>query len=319
MFTDIRAAFAAVRKALTERGGDSPLSRYTICHGSVFAQSASMTAVAPCDFLDGLAFSVGAKNMDDALAKLKGDISAAFADGMLELKAGRSRVCILTTVPDHDGIRADDIKLGRAPKDLVEVLKRLSVFGDKTAQPPWMASVIMSPKYTCVASTGGRVLAVSAVALGNGMLPLSAAEFLVSRGQPKGWKAMDDVTYVSWEDGSWARLSMVTGAFPSALESLVAKSDTKPKWKVTEEWRAALKNVAALSDSFIRISAKEISGTRGPLSVEEGIKTSIKGPARFDADLLQAVAAEASTIDFDAELVTWRGEHLRGLMVRMLG
>lgn len=321
MFSDVRAAFGAIRKALTERGGDSPLSRYTVRDGSVFAQSTGMTAVSPCDFFPDCEFAVAAKEVDDALDRLVGDVAATVDRDVLTLRAGRSRVTIRVGPPDHHGVSAEGIKLRRPPRELVDVIRLLVPFGDAKAQMPWMASLIMRPTYTAVCGDG-KIIAASPVSIGDGLMPLSAAEFMAARGQPRGWGVVGDAIYATWEDGSWARLSLIAGAVPTILDGLIEGARTAETPDVVDDaWRESIARVASLSDGTLELEGDTIRGTRGPMEVGETVAAAAgSDPIRFAAKYLTAAANGATSFSFgSAPKVWWRGEKLFGVVTTQLG
>lgn len=156
------------------------------------------------------------------------------------------------------------------------------------------------------------------------MIPRWVAEFIAYRMEGLEWWAYNversQLTF-GWEDGSWARTSMIVDKFPP-VEAIFERMYHEPTMDITPEWRAALLRVGKITgDPVLRLRVDGVYGASGEaVLVEDDACTPCPEGAQetiWDIRYLEPVLEQAERWDPTTypQPAPWKGVMAEGIIM----
>lgn len=287
--------------------------------GTPFPMDGIGTVLVPCEpFLKVLA------------NRPPGDFSWEMDQERLTLKRGRFRGKVKLLPPDLWQYPPLDTTGQELPERLVEGLQALLPFVSENATKPWATCILAKGDYLyasnniVVARVNVGPAAFEAFGDEGLMIPRWVAEFIAHRVEGLEWWAFNaergQLTF-GWEDGSWARTSMIVDKFPP-VETVLEKMYREPTVEITPEWRTALLRVGKITgDPVLRLREDGVYGAGGEAvlvedeastPVPEGLKETIWDIRYLEPVLDQALRWEPTTYPQPAP---WKGSVAEGVIM----
>ena len=318
----MKSALSAIKSVRASKSLGIFADFYTLKDSLIYASDGRMSCAARCPAVAGLDCLVPGDEFERLVARLDGDIAITRGDSSITLSAGRMRGTIKTRPTSDMAMVVPEHPWQPPPEGLVPAMRRAR---------PFVAEVSSQSFRTCLALSQGRIYGIQDNNVGiieaacpglapptDLLLPYWAADFVIwAEGTLMGVVLQENYCAFQW-DGLWLRSSLVAGALPASVGTLLARvSDAQPL-AITPTWRAAYAAVAGLSDEAVTIEAGRILGGGGHSEVvHETDALDLAQPVKFTPRYLTPVidAATAWNPGLYPAPVQFVGEGCKGLVM----
>jgi hypothetical protein len=255
----MRDALKWVKGAIAARDLDPSRTFYKMDNSEIKATNGRLIAGHPCD--TGCDFLVPGEEFEKVLDRLPGDITIKPLENAVRFRSGHFSGTINTLPLDRWSYPdVSDTTWKPIPAGLVDLLRDLRPFVSDNQTQPWS---------TCVALENGWGYATNNVALAGkeckgidmmALLPAWAVDFVLSHATGlKSWAWSSNYVAFQWENEAWMRSNLVIGQFPEAAAAMIRKvRETECSTKITDEFRQAFVEVAAMAEDTILLYADRI-------------------------------------------------------------
>jgi hypothetical protein len=241
-----------LKRAVT-KGGDAPvMGCYFVHDGQIYARNMAIQAGAPFPALFTEDFNVPAAAVDAALGRIKGDVEITYNGGAATLRSARLKVEIACIPDEPPALPAFPTEWQDVPEGLLPALKVALLF--VAEDTGWNAGIrLMGDRVTAINNKSGVDITVLGMDVPECVITPECASFILAQKLPPMQYSGGDTSIIfKWADGSWLRAQYLTGAFPSTVD-LILNAVGECLVELTEDWKAAYRDVAALSDGMIAI------------------------------------------------------------------
>lgn len=310
----------SLKSAISFLRGVSDATRdfYAFEDGWAYARGRSMVAAHPVPHMRGK-FGASASDLDRAVARMGTEPRIEAGDGTLVLRCGRLRSAIdlvdADAPPDVPGGAGTPL-----PDGLLAAVARVLPFA--SAEGTWQRSIDLRSGAVRAANPSSLVrVEVPALEMASpAAVTEDVASFLVSREGAVGWlpEPPSAVSFF-WPSGAWMRCRLSAVEWPSSLvDPILARADGDAPVAVTDEWREAFADVAALGDGHVDVGPDGIVGRTAHAEHAAEFATGAARRTRWrTASLAEVIKiADAWGPDSDGP-APFRGEGTRGVVAAM--
>lgn len=311
----MKTAIAKVTGAVANKHINATFTHYLMKDKRVYASDGRVTASAPIP--QDLECAISAADLDAALARME-DPTFVLDGGTLIVKEGRKRASIKTLAIDaFTHVVPDQAETNPVPESFFTTLKKVRPFISDNASRPWALCAYVHEDH--IYATNNVVL-VRAPIEGHleGLLPSWAIDFVIERDErPTSVFGNDNYIAFFWADGSWLRAQLVNDQFPGAAIEMLATADMPRGEQLSEEWKEAVRYVAGLSESEIRIGPEQMKGAKNVLDAIVDIETPVREETSWHPQFLLPVLDVATHWDLDTwpRPSPWFGPGIEGIIV----
>lgn len=247
---------------------------YVFHNGQIYARNQMLCAGAPAPLgMDD--FNIEADVLNKTLGRMASEPDCVFEDDMLKVRSGRLKARISATRDAPFSI-SDQPKDGwfPAPAGFADALKAAAPFiGDLG----WTKGIrVAKDTVTAISAPNGIKIKVPGLNLTRALLlDPEAADFLADRAPLGELTSTDSALWARWPDGKWAQLQVLSAEMPDRVDSLFQEPPKTPAVPITEEWREAFDDAAALSDGQVELRAKGFASGKGAGQVDVEFNTGL--------------------------------------------
>lgn len=268
---------------------------YIIRNGSIYSRNMSIQAGVAME--SAIEFNVPAPALDAALSRMKEIDSLTVDDGVVTIKAGRLKSAIRLN-PDEPHMLPDmPTEWRRTPPQFAAAL---AAAREHIGTDGWQICVrMMENRITAFRSASGIDIAVPGLEmLSPALLIPDVVDFLVAQGGSDEYAEQDSAMCFRWEDGRWMRAQLYASAMPEAnLVKIFDNAGTEIPVEITNEFREAYADAAAMTDSVVMMTPKGFMGRTGDVANNQ-VEYKIKGLPKdhqsyWDKRILDPVIARA--------------------------
>lgn len=260
-----------LRPALT-RNDPGPFGCYHVKDGWMYAQNRALQAAAPTAMTE--AFSVPGEELETALDRMSDDLKIVLKDEILKITSGRLRAAIPITRAEPPPLYNADLTWRTAPPELATILKTALPFVLDTRRG-WISCIrLMDNAATTINNKCGISIKFPAWQSPPSMLTKAVAEFLVAN-PPDYYSPVAGALCFKWADGRFLQSQLDVQQMPGAVDNVFANAGTETPTPITEEWRAAYADAAAMTESLVEIHPAFLRIKRGSSTVEIDIETQV--------------------------------------------
>lgn len=210
----------------------------------------------------GAKFNVPAIELEAALARMPEVKSLAFDGEALQINGGRVRATIQCVIDDPPNFPPLPDKWIPCPERFAGALKLALPF---TGEQGWTAGIqISNGVITAIKNTGGiRIIMPSLEMAEPALITKDCAEFIAAQGSPSDYANQQSALFFRWADGRWLRAQLLNAKMPESVESIFDKAGVNAPCEITDEWRAAYEDVAALSEGRVQFDNQGWRSAKG--------------------------------------------------------
>lgn len=313
-------AFQFVRPACDFAGVIAADAALTVSGGRMFARNSQLSVCQPVEIDD---FAVASSDIDLILRHV-GECTISVKETQIIVKSKGMRETKVKRVPPQAIPAKPDIATQPVEniEDLLSAIDDVFPFTVGDPSKPWSKGARFD-KNTLTATNAIMLCQaelISAWGLEGCTLSRSALAYIRLRASALKRVGVDSgVVLMEFDDGGWARASVINPGMPDSAVTLINKAVPASAWAdlklVTDEYKAAFLSAFALTEDKLTVYRDHILGER--IGVEDRcyVKTDLgEGveSAMFKAQDLTAVISVASRIGFDhypnpTPFVTQRG------------
>jgi hypothetical protein len=277
-----------LKRAVTKDGKNTPvMGCYFVHDGVIYARNMALQAGAPFPALITEDFNVPASMLDSALDRIKSDVDLTYSAGVATVSSTRLKVAIECISDDPPALPVFPDEWQTVPPDMMAALKVALLFVSE--DPGWNAGIrLMGDRVTAINNRSGVDMVVPGMSVPECILPPDCVVFILAQKLPPVQYLGSDTSIIfKWANGAWLQAQYLTGAFPTTVDRILAIDNPEYPVEIADDWKAAYKDIAALSDGRVMIQsdqmAAETQGSKAEYKVEtqipEGLKTywSVKG------------------------------------------
>ena len=256
-------------KDVAERGAASGTNNcYIVKDGNIYARNQSLQAGIP--WPSKVSFTLNADAVDAALSRMKGDVKIKIERDAVIFKCGRLTTTI-DRIHETPPVMPEIPRKGwkKSPPGLAAALKLAKPFlGDRS----WQQAVrLYEDRVTAFSGHGGVDITVPGLGhVDMVMLTEKTINFIIAQGDPDEW-VVDDLKcwIVRWDDGRWVRSQQLIEQMDERqIAGLFERAGTEAPVKLTDEWRGAVEDAEALSDTVVQVSAKGLRGKKANITTD---------------------------------------------------
>ena len=303
----------AVRRSLP---GGAP-STYVFHEGMMYAQNAALLAAFPMPHILG-DFALAADDLEHALSRMPTEPEIGAGDGTLILKAGRlrSQITLLACEPPHTDVEGVNAWTA-PPAGLLTALKSIKPFiaEDGTWQ-------------RCARLEAGRILAISnRAAMEITLEGLDAPGIALTDDCIAYLGSLDEdparvclgtgAAWFAWDNGAWARCQLSALEWPNVFDRIVDGAGTEAPVELSQEWRDAFADIAALGDGTLSVRPGGLHGRTEHAEHDVEFMTMAERETRWSLATLKPMFGSGATHwNPDAKgPAAFRGPGLRGVVM----
>ena len=295
---------------------------YSFHDGRCWVRSERAFASYPVAHILGT-FALAAPDLEKAMGRMDSEPIVEPGDGTMVLRAGRLRSSIDLLAaegpaPSDEGGWDD---LVTAPTKLLEALARALPF--VSAEGTWQRSVLLATGSLAALSnhSAARVLYPELELPDPIAIPSESADYLIGLGaEPTRWLIDPNSVRFEWPSGARVRCQLFAEGWPGVADRVLGMADAEgaePPVAVTDEWREAYDDAAALGSGELVVSPKDIvsRSDHGEHRIE--FPTGVSRETKWSLSSLKAVLAVATRWDPDGEgPARFVGDAIRGIVAR---
>jgi hypothetical protein len=310
-----------LKRAVT-KGSDATvpvMGCYFVHDGMIYARNMAIQAGAPFPALFTEDFNVPAAMVDTALGRIKGDVEITYNGGAATLRSARLKVEIACISDEPPALPAFPTEWQDVPAGLLPALKVALLF--VAEDTGWNAGIrLMGDRVTAINNKSGVDLTVPGMDIQECVIiPECATFILAQKAAPTQYSGGDTSIIFKWADGSWLRAQYLTGAFPATVDRILAASTDECPAAITDEWKDAYRDVAALSDGMLEILGDrmiaEAQGSKAECMVETTLPAGMR--TRWFSKGLDPVVAVAThwAPECWPKPASFKGPNLHGIVI----
>ncbi len=308
----------AFLKGAIERGPVAGIMGcYFVREGMMYAHNEYVQAGVPFNSQDESDFIVPATELEFTVGRMKGDPQVSIVGEDVVIKSGRLRSTISMVNGEPPVMAGLDGEWLEVPAGFCEALKKAVKFvGDQG----WTNAVrLLDNRITAINNRCGIDIEMPGLEVGTAkMLAVRSVEFLCSADEPVAYIASDNNMMFQWADGRWARFNLLATQFTEQVEVLMEAARGEVPVAITDDWRAAFEDVAALSDGDIVLHAGGLEAKKGAAKVLVEIDSpEFERRTRWTCKVLEPMLAVAThwAPNMHPKAAPFAAEGLRGLVM----
>jgi hypothetical protein len=308
--------------------GGAP-SIYIFDEGVMYAQGPSVLAAYPVPHMLGT-FAMGADDIERALGRMSSEPTVAAGDGTIILKSGRLRSTV-DLLPCEPPEILNHEEGDPPPSALIDALRTALPF--IPTEGTWNRSVMIDGSRIVALSNRASIEVVFDTLADCQQVTLSddcAAYLCGLKDAPASWQHTNNAVIFSWADGIWARCQKTALPWPapydspSFFDSFTDEAERKKRgWDalsnpvpITDEFRAAFEDVAALGDGTVTLTPDGMIGRSAHAEHAADLLTGALTKTIWDIKALKPVMAIAKEWHPDADGPAYfTGPSCRGVVV----
>lgn len=254
------------------------MNYYRVADGQIKATDGRITAAHPWPY-NGEFLAPG-DELEKILTRCAEDPTITIASPKeIRIRSGRFHGTIQTlplTEWDYPGV--DEAQWKPLPTQLMEVLHLLRPFISDNAVQGWAMSVALENGWAYATNNvsigGAKCKGLNGV---NALLPVWALDFVLPRTDGlTHWAWTDNYVAFKWNTNAWMRSQLVVGQFPEKASQLAqAAFQEEPTQVITEEFRAAFRQIAELAADTVSVYADRIESKFGKAIVVDGAESEV--------------------------------------------
>lgn len=310
----MKSTIEFLKRAVDRSGG--PRGCYIFRGGHAYAQNGAFQAGAPLD-LGGLDACVHAADLEAALGRMDGEPRIRAKDDLVVITHGRLR----QTMRTFPGAEVDPaISRGEwhpAPATMAAALGRAAAFTGGTS---WTKHVRLTDgRVVALHNKAGIDVEVPGMPLeGEVVVSVETAQYLAAL-ELEEFQQQENALMFRWADGRWLRCQLQQERFgPAAtIDKIFGGAGTDAPCQITDEWRAAYADAAALSDGHVQLLPDRFIVRKDSAVAEVACATPVPAghSSRWETAVLDMVVAVAAAWNPAAvpEHVLFVGDGFRGV------
>lgn len=207
-------------------------------------------------------YNIPAEELSSALQRMRGEPTISLSDSYIIVKHSRLKSTIQKVDGEAPPLADVDCDWQALPKGFVNALKLALPFVGETG---WTAAVRLTDnRIVAINNKSGIDIAFPGLAVGNAKhLATSSVEFLASADEPIAYACTENNIMFKWPNERWARLQLLATAMPESVDKIFEGAQGETPIAITNDWRLAFEDVAALSDGDIELHAQGIEARKG--------------------------------------------------------
>jgi len=304
-----------LRGAAASRGN---AAYYYIFHdGWCYARNPAILAAYPTPELQGT-FGLAAAQLDAAIARFpKEPEITSSEDGSLILKSGRLRTTLVPVFVDPpEDINVDTWQ--QVPTDFIDALKIVVPFLAK--EGTWQRAVRFHQNtLTALNQRSAVEVTVADLDAPEALVSDEFAAYLIKLTEsPTKIAFINGAILCQWSNGAWAKAQLLNFEWPASADKVMSLAGDVAPIQITDEWREAFKDVAALSDGQIQICPDGLKGRLASMSVDIEFAIGVTRPSKWVVEVLEPMFKVAERWNPDGEITaSFLGKNLRGVVASL--
>ena len=250
------------------------LNCYVVKDGQILARDSSLQAGAPFPALVTEDFNVPALELDAILSRVKTDIELIHSEGVVTVRGKRLKIdipCVVDEPPEvmlpTDGWKpiphgfCAALKLG-APF----ILDKLINFGVR----------LKGDLISVISNRAGIEVGLPGLNATECCVSMPCIEFIAAQDDdPIEYHQEEGAISFRWKGDRWVRGQLLSKPFPSTFERIFGSAGEAYPVEITDEWRDAYQDIAALADDVIEMRSDKMIAIKSTSTIESDIATAI--------------------------------------------
>jgi hypothetical protein len=259
------------------------LSCYVVKDDQITAYNGNLQAGAPYPSLLGGNFNVPAKELEAILDRAKGvDVEITHVGSKVIVKCRRIKVDISCFIDEPPPINLPDAGWRPLPPNFRSALRLAAPFViDKLN----FGIRILGDRVTVLTGRVGIDVEVPGLAAKEQAISLESVEFITAQDDDpteyqQEFHQNGDSIAVSfrWPDGRWLHAAVLSTKLPASTDRILASGGDVYPVEVTNEWREAWADAAALSEDTVELLPAGMMTTRGTATMKVDIEVATPLP-----------------------------------------
>ena len=310
-------AISFLRGAAASRGNAAAI--YTFHDGWCYARNPAILAAYPTPELQGT-FGLAAAQLEAALARFPTEPTiSSNDDGSLILKSGRLRTSLVPVFVDPPEDIIVDI-WQQVPTDFIEALRVVVPFLAK--EGTWQRAVRFSGNtLTALNQRSAIEVTVPDLSAPEALVSDEFATYLIGLAEsPIKMAFGQGAMFCQWPNSAWAKAQLLNFEWPASADKVMAMGGEEAPIAITDEWREAFKDAAALSDGQIQVCPEGLKGRLASMSVDIEFTTGVARTSKWAVQVLEPMFKVAERWNPDGEVTArFVGKNLRGIVAKLQG
>lgn len=248
-------------KGAVAQGSAGLLNCYFIRDGFIYAHNEYMQAGTLYEGPEG-EYNLPADEIAGAIARMNSEPRITLHDDTIVVQSGRLRSTIQKVVGEAPPLANVDCEWKALPKGFVTAIKMALPFcGDNG----WTASVRLTDnRIVAINNRSGIDIDFPGLVVGSAKhIATSSVEFLAAADDPIAYACTETAMLFRWQDERWARLQLLASVMPESVDKIFEGARGATPHTITNDWRLAFEDVAALSDGDIELHSAGIEARKG--------------------------------------------------------
>lgn len=306
--------------AFLKRVPDNTRDSYAFADGWAYARGAAMLGAYPVPHMLGT-FGISASDLNSAVERMGTEPRVEAGDGTLVLRRGRLRssIDLVDEPPPSDPLHGSDVAPEPIPDGFLAAIATVLPF--VAAEGTWQRTVELAPgRIRAIDRSHGVSVDVPALALDSPIgLTDDAARYLVARDAPIAWRRLESAVAFFFTGGAWLLCNLPAYSWPTLADSVFGRAGGEVPVVITEEWREAFADVAALGDGHVDVSPSSIVGRTLHAEHTAEFDTGAETVTRWSISALGDVVRIANAWGPDSKdgRAAFRGPNLCGILAAM--
>lgn len=299
---------------------------YSVAGGTIYARDTRMTAGAAWPEHRNY-FNAPADELEAALDRMSSISEAQPAlifdpsTNILTAKLSRIRSaiqCIEGEPPDCPIL--NDLPWLPVPDGFNDAIKLAAQFNDKDGSR-WTSGIrLMDNRVTAISNRSGVDITLDDMDMTPAcVITPECAAFIDAVDPADEYASIEGAMWLRWNDGRWLRAQLMVGEFPEAVERIFNDAGIDAPVEITQAWREAYEDAAALAEGFVTVQRERMHCGKGAARVDvEAFMDVPEGKgASWEVKLLSPVIAAATHWNPGAAPLAalFIGESIRGVIM----
>lgn len=257
----LRDSISFLKKSITNGPSAGLLNCLFIKDGFIYSSNEYMQAGTIYDGPEG-EYNIPAEELEAAIARMKGEPSIVLNGDHIVVKHGRLKSTIQIAVGEPPPLADMECEWKALPRGFVDALKKAILFCGATG---WTASVRLTDnRIVAINNRSGIDIAFPGLLVGNAKhIATSSVEFLAAADDPTAYACTENAILFRWPNERWAKLQLLASIMPDQVDKIFEGAQGETPHAITNDWRLAFEDVAALADGDIEIHSAGIEGRKG--------------------------------------------------------
>lgn len=257
----LQDSISFLKKSVTTGPSAGLLNCFFVKDGFIYSSNEYMQAGAIYNGPEG-EYNIPSEELELAISRMKGEPTITLNTDHIVVKHDRLKSTIQIAIGEPPPLADMECEWRALPRGFIDALKKAIQF---TGDNGWTASVRLTDnRIVAINNRSGIDINFPGLIVGAPKhIATSSVEFLCASDDPIQYACTHNNIMFRWPNERFARLQILASVMPESVDEILKGAQGETPHALTDDWRLAFEDIAALSDGDIELHKDGIEAKKG--------------------------------------------------------